>query len=45
MINLNASVQWTGKDDEVARAAENKFRDIGDRAHNKGREIKNSWTN
>ena len=38
------SVQWTGKDDEVARAAGDKMQSMGDQAHRKGREIKDSWS-
>ena len=37
-------LQWTGKDDEVARAAKDNLRDVRDSAHAKGREIKDSWT-
>lgn len=37
------SVQWTGKDDEVARAASNKLQDVRDTAHSKGREMKDAW--
>ncbi|CAK0782978.1 hypothetical protein CVIRNUC_006173 [Coccomyxa viridis] len=37
-------LKWTGKDDEVARAAKDNLRDVRDSAHAKGREIKDSWT-
>ncbi len=36
-------LQWTGKDDEVARAAEDRIRDVRDTASAKGREFKDSW--
>ncbi|CAL5220417.1 g2428 [Coccomyxa viridis] len=37
-------LKWTGKDDEVARAASNKLQDVRDTAHRKGNEIQNSWS-
>ena len=43
-IVMSAAAQWTGKDDEVARAAKDNLRDVRDSAHAKGREIKDSWT-